>query len=115
MDAETLGGHGYSGVAISPNGVFIALFENKRKLFHYKKDAIDFHGEVCFHGGDYQDYHDWKTTLLRQKILEVSSRKMSFKTVGLHGLLFDFFTNWTKEIKPQSPRPRDVHRFWLSK
>ncbi|XP_028417403.1 general transcription factor 3C polypeptide 4-like [Dendronephthya gigantea] len=47
MDCETLSGHGYSGVAISPNGVFIALFENKRKLFHYKKNAIDSQGEIA--------------------------------------------------------------------
>ena len=48
MDCETLAGHGYTGVSVSPNGVFMALYESKRKLFHYKKGATAVEGEVCW-------------------------------------------------------------------
>lgn len=47
MDCEVLAGHGYNGVSVCPNGVFMALYENKRKLFHYKKGATAVHGEVA--------------------------------------------------------------------
>ena len=48
MDCETLPGHGYNGICTSPNGVFMALYENKRKLFHYKKGATAVEGEVDY-------------------------------------------------------------------
>ncbi|XP_046854609.1 general transcription factor 3C polypeptide 4-like isoform X2 [Xenia sp. Carnegie-2017] len=45
VKCEILSGHGYSGVSVSPNGVFMALFETKRKLFHYTKGAVSTEGQ----------------------------------------------------------------------